>query len=730
MKKEKAQINLSDLAKQLNLSSQELIEELSELGIGVSSAKSALDEATIQKIKKTLSKRKTAAKPKTERGEKEQIKAKKISMAVTKKPRKQLKVKIAPSVDKQARPIETAKVIIEEKKVEVEPKGTIFVEAKLTAPAKEVAVEKPPQKILKTKFPVSVKDLASKMSVGPSLLIKHLMEMKVMATINQFIDEDTAKKAGEGFGYRIETSPTIEQETMAVYEKQDPSKLKHRAPVVTFMGHVDHGKTSLLDYIRKSKITDLEKGGITQHIGAYRVHLDKGDITFLDTPGHEAFTAMRARGATATDMVVLVVAVDDGVKPQTIEAIDHARAAGVPIVVALNKIDKPGVDIDRVKKQLSELGLMSEDWGGKTITVCISAKTGQAIDSLLELILLEAEMLELKADPTKPARGVVVEGRISKGGGPIATVLVKAGTLRPGDIIVCGNYYGKVRALIDDRIHKVKEASPSMPVEILGLNGIPEAGDSFFVVDDERKAKEITESRLQKTKEEKIMPTARKISLEDFYAEVQKGSIKELTVILKADVQGSLEALRDSLLKIDTKEIRLNIIHGAVGDVNESDALLAAASNAVIIGLHIGKTQEAEKAVKKEGIDVKLYTIIYEAISDVKAALEGMLEPKLKEVFQARAIVRQVFKLSKGITVSGCYVQKGTIKRANNCKLLRNGQEIYRGKLSSLKRFKDDVKEAAEGFECGIGLENFEDIQKGDIIEAFEIQKIARKLEV
>ncbi|UCH12072.1 MAG: translation initiation factor IF-2 [Candidatus Omnitrophota bacterium] len=695
MKKKKGPVKVSDLAKQLKLSSKELIGRISELGIGVNSDRSTLAEATVKKVKKAFSKKGPRAKVKPQK-------------------------KVAKVKPKRKKPAKLIEPTVEENEIALTK----------AAPPKEEVIpkEKPPQKIVKVKFPITVKDLASRMSIGPSLLIKNLMDLRVFATINQLIDEGIAKQAGEKFGYRIESLPTIEQETMAVYEKQDLSKLKPRAPVITLMGHVDHGKTSLLDYIRKSKIIDFEKGGITQHIGAYRVCLDKGEITFLDTPGHEAFTAMRARGATATDIVILVVAADDGVKPQTIEAIDHARAAKVPIVVAVNKIDKPNIDIDKVKKQLSEIGLTAEDWGGKTITVNVSAKMGEGVEKLLEMILLEAEMLELKADPTKPAGGVVIEGKLSKGGGPVATVLVKNGSLHPGDVVICGKYYGKIRALIDDRIHKVKEAPPSMPVEILGLNGVPDAGDPFIVVDNERKAKEITELRLQKIKEEKLAPVARKISLEDFYAEVQKGKIKELKVILKTDVQGSLEALRDSLMKIDTKELKLNIIHTAVGDVNESDVLLAAASNAVIIGLHAGKTAEAEKAIKREGVDVKLYAIIYEAISDVKAALEGMLEPKLKDVFLGRAVVRQVFKISKAGTVAGCYVQKGTIRRTNDCRMIRNGKEVYKGKLSSLKRFKDDIKEAAEGYECGIGLDGFEDIQRGDIIEAFEVQKIARKL--
>ncbi len=711
------QTTLADLAKELKLPSRELIAQLSESGIGIGSLKDVLNDVTIKKIKRALLK--NAPKPK-EAQEPVQLKPAKEPEEKKAKPSKAATV---------AKPAPAEPVAAEEKKPAQEKEPSLIKPEIPAVAQKTIQPEKvPAEKILRIKLPISVKDLAFKMSMAPSLLIKHLMDIRVMATINQMVDENIAKQVTERLGYKLEPIPTVEEEAIATHEEQDLSKLRPRAPVVTFMGHVDHGKTSLLDYIRKSKVADSEKGGITQHIGAYRVKLARGEITFLDTPGHEAFTAMRARGAKATDIVVLVIAADDGIKPQTIEAIDHARAAGVSIIIAMNKIDKPNINIDKLKKQLAEIDLAPEDWGGKTITVGVSAKTGQGVDTLLEMIVLEAEMLELKADPKRPARGVVIEGKLSKGGGPIATVLVENGTLYPGSIVVCGQYYGKLRALIDDRIHKVKQATPSMPVEILGLNGVPAAGDQFFVVDSDKKAKEITEIRAQKIKDETLAPMARKISLEDLYAEIKKGSVKELKIILKADVQGSVEALTGSLLKIDTKEIRLNIIHKSVGEVNESDVLLAAASNAVIIGLHTAKTAEADEAAKKEGVDIKLYSIIYEAISDIKAALEGMLEPKLKEEFKGRAVVRQVFKVSKAGTIAGCYVQKGVIKRTANCKVVRNGQEVFNGKLSSLKRFKDDVKEVAENFECGIAVGGFDSVQVGDIIEAFEVIKIARKL--
>jgi len=591
-------------------------------------------------------------------------------------------------------------------------------------------VDTTPKKKLQVKFPITVKDLAEKMSVGASLLIKALMEIRVFATINQLIDEEHAEEVGLKFGYKLERLPTVEEEVVARHDEEEEKSedLIHRPPVVTFMGHVDHGKTSLLDYIRNSKIADQEKGGITQHIGAYEVTLDKGQIAFLDTPGHEAFTAMRARGANATDIVVLVVAADDGIMPQTVEALDHAKAAEVPIVIAINKADKQNADIDKVKKQLSEVGLLAEDWGGKTITVNVSAKTGQGIDELLELILLEAEMLELRANPKKAARGVIIEGRLSKGGGPIATVLVQNGTLRQGDVVVTGQYYGKIRALISDRRHKTKEALPSMPVEILGLNGVPQAGARFLVVGDEKQAKEICNIRKQKEQEEASGSTARKITLESLYSEIQKGELQELKVILKADVRGSLEALADSLNKLSTKVISLNIIHKAIGDINESDILLASASNAIIIGFHVSKTPEADRATKLEHVDVRLYNIIYEAVADIRAAMEGLLEPQIKETSIAKVIVRQVFKLSKSGIIAGSIVQKGKVTRGANCRLMREGQEIYKGKISSLKRFKDDVKEVAEGVECGITIEGFKAVKANDIIETFSIEKIARKL--
>ena len=590
-----------------------------------------------------------------------------------------------------------------------------------------VVEERPDLKVLKIDLPITVKNLATKLQMKPSELIKKLLDKKILVTINRMLGEDTASSIVKEFGYRIERLPTEEEEILSEHEKVDPGKLKPRAPIVTFMGHVDHGKTSLLDMIRKTKVVDKEAGGITQHIGAYEVELPKGKVTFLDTPGHAAFTAMRARGANVTDVVVLVVAADDGIMPQTIEAIDHARAANVPIVVAINKIDRPNIDLDRVKKQLAKLDLSPEDWGGKTICVGVSAKTGEGIDGLLEMLLLEAEMLELKADADRPANGVIVEAQLSKGKGPVATVLVSSGTFKVGDVAIVGLNYGRIKAMFDDKGHMVKEAGPAKPVEILGLSGVPLAGERFYVVSDEKKAKDIVSvKRLDATKK-KLESAPKKVSLDDLYNRIKHGEVKELKIILKADVQGSLEAIKESLEKLATEEVNLSVIHAQVGNVNESDIMLGSASNAVILGFHVNITSEAKALSKQEGVDVRIYNIIYEAVSDVQAAMEGMLEPILEETFLGRAEVRQVFKVSKVGIVAGCFVSKGAMPRNAASKLIRDKEVIFKGKIVSLKHVKDDIKEAKEGFECGISLA-FKDIRKGDIIEAIEVRKVARRL--
>ncbi|MBN1353410.1 MAG: translation initiation factor IF-2, partial [Candidatus Omnitrophica bacterium] len=597
---------------------------------------------------------------------------------------------------------------------------------------KKETLETPPQAELQTELPLTVKQLATKLNLNVNNLIKILIKKNIFATINQTLADEIVFEIAKEHGYEIKRPPSLEEELLKEHIDAEKHEGKRnwsiRAPIVTLMGHVDHGKTSLLDYIRNTKITAKEKGGITQHIGAYEIDIGKkGKITFLDTPGHAAFTAMRARGANATDIVVLVVAANDGVMPQTVEAIDHAKAAGVPVVVAINKCDLPNINMDKVKKQLSTHALMAEDWGGKTITVPVSAKTGKGVDALLEMLLLEAELLELKANPDIRARGVVVEGKLSTGQGPVATVLVKNGTLRVGDVVLTGMHYGRIKAMINDKGKRVEKAPPSMPVEILGLSGVPEAGDEFFVVKDEKKARILSLLKQEEKKRGRLKGIQR-MSLEELYKHIKEGTIKELKVIIKGDVQGSIEALKLSLEELSTAEVKLNIIHAGTGNVNESDTMLALVSGAIVIGFHVKIEPKAEEIAKKEMVEIKLYEIIYEAVADIKAALEGLLEPIMKEVFLGRAQVKQVFNVSKIGNVAGCYVLKGTIPRSNNVKLIRNKEVIFKGKVKSLKHVKDDIKEAREGFECGISLEGYGDIKAGDIIEAFRIEKITRRL--
>jgi translation initiation factor IF-2 len=636
-------------------------------------------------------------------------------------------VSVSPAVEAPIQPPQISKPQKVEKKIE-----------KVTEKIKEEVAEVKPSaqpevisaKELQLRLPITVKDLAVKLQEKPSVLIKALMDMKIMAGINQLLDEAATRGLCEKFGFKIKRAPDEEEFALAIHEEPDVEKeLKPRPPIVTFMGHVDHGKTSLLDAIRKTKVAEYEHGGITQHIGAYRVVLPHSEITFLDTPGHEAFTAMRARGARATDIVVLVVAADDGIMPQTIEAIDHARAAEVSIIVAINKIDKAQADTTRVKKQLAEMNLSAEDWGGKTITVAVSAKTGEGIDNLLEMIGLEAQMLELKANPDRKARGVVIEAKMSKGRGPVSTLLVGNGTLRLNDYVIAGKYYGKVKAMLDDHGRAVVACGPSFPVEVLGIAGIPEAGEQFYVMPDEKTARDIALKRQEKKRQENIQTTSR-ITLEDLHAQILEGKLKELKLVVKADVQGSLEAIKDTLAKLDVNvpDIKINFIHQGVGNINASDVILAVASNALILGFNVVSDERAKELVTKEGVEVRIYNIIYELANDIKAALEGMLEPKLKKNFLGKAEVRKVFKLSRSGTIAGCFVTKGKILRSSHLEVVRNGEMVFEGKISSLKRFKDDVREVAEGYECGIAIGGFEEIKEGDIIQAFEIEKIARKL--
>lgn len=591
----------------------------------------------------------------------------------------------------------------------------------VTAPAKAI------KRRVEMEESITVAELAKAMGVKASEVIKKLIGLGVMATINQPLDYDTAALVASEFDYEVRKVGFVEEDVLKPIPDK-PEDLKPRPPVVTVMGHVDHGKTSLLDAIRHTNVIATEAGGITQHIGAYHVTLDKGNIVFLDTPGHEAFTAMRARGAQVTDVVILIVAADDGVMDQTREAINHAKEAGVPIVVAINKIDKPNANPERVKRQLAELGLVPEEWGGETLYAEISAKNKIGIEDLLELVLLQAEMLELKANPDKPARGVVIEARLDKGRGPVATVLVKEGTLKVGDHFVCGLHYGKVRAMFNDRGEAVSEAGPSMPVEIQGISGVPDAGDQFVVVENEKIAKEVSQHRQQKQREAALVKMAG-VSLENIYEKFKEGEVKELKLILKADVQGSVEALKESLAKLGTDEIKVNIIHASTGAITESDILLASASHAIVIGFNVRPSAKVMDLAQKEKVDVRYYNVIYRLLNDIKDAMSGMLEPEYEEKVIGEAEIRQIFKVPKVGMVAGCYVTNGKIERNVKVRILRDGVVVYNGKLASLKRFKEDVREIAAGYECGMSFENFQDIKVGDIVEAYVVEEIKRTID-
>ncbi|GAB3242051.1 hypothetical protein GCM10027296_00250 [Chitinimonas naiadis] len=574
---------------------------------------------------------------------------------------------------------------------------------------------------------ISVADLAHKMAVKAAEVIKVLMKMGMMVTINQVLDQETAMIVVEEMGHQAVAARLDDPETYLDGSEKQEHELLPRAPVVTVMGHVDHGKTSLLDYIRRAKVAAGEAGGITQHIGAYHVETEKGMITFLDTPGHEAFTAMRARGASATDIVVLVVAADDGVMPQTIEAIHHAKAAKVPIVVAVNKIDKQGANIERIRQELVSHEVVPEDWGGDTQFIEVSAKMGTNIDGLLDAILLQAEVLELTAAVDAPAKGIIIEARLDKGRGPVSTMLVQSGTLRKGDVVLAGGVFGKVRAMLDETGKSINEAGPSIPVEILGLSEVPNAGEDAMVLADERKAREIALFRQGKFRDVKLAKQ-QAAKLENLMASMTEGEVQNLPIIIKADVQGSFEALSQSLQKLSTSEVRVNILHSGVGGITESDVNLALASKAVIIGFNVRADAMARKLAESEGVDIRYYNIIYDAVDEVKAALSGMLAPEKKEQVIGSVEIRQVFTVSKVGSIAGCLVHEGVVKRGAGVRLLRNNVVIHQGELESLKRFKDDAKEVKAGFECGLQLKNYNDIQEGDMLEVFEIIEIARTL--
>ena len=574
---------------------------------------------------------------------------------------------------------------------------------------------------------LTIKELADKMKLQPSAIIKKLFLQGKVVTVNQEIDYDQAEEIALEYDVLCEKEEKVDVIAELLKEEEDPEEsLVARPPVVCVMGHVDHGKTSLLDAIRQTNVTAREAGGITQHIGAYVVEINGQTITFLDTPGHEAFTAMRMRGAQATDIAILVVAADDGVMPQTVEAINHAKAAGVEIIVAINKIDKPSANIDRVKQELSEYELIPEDWGGTTICVPVSAHTKEGIQELLEMILLTAEVKELKANPDRRARGLVIEAELDKGKGPVATVLVQKGTLRVGDNVAVGPCHGKVRAMMDDKGRRVKEAGPSTPVEILGLNDVPGAGEIFMAMSSEKEARSFAETFIAEGKNKLIEETKSKLSLDDLFSQIKAGNVKELPLIVKADVQGSVEAVKQSLVKLSNEEVVVKVIHGGVGAINESDVSLAAASNAIIIGFNVRPDATAKSVAEQEKVDIRLYRVIYQAIEDVEAAMKGMLDPIFEEKVIGHAVVRQTFKASGVGTIAGCYVMDGKFQRDCSCRITRDGEQLFDGKLASLKRFKDDVKEVAAGYECGLVFEKFNDIQEDDMVEAYTMVEVPR----
>lgn len=721
-------IRVYELAKELKINTKELMILLEQIGHPVKSHMNVVEEEVINAVKKRMEELSQAQKkeevapvenvqPKA-RTEKEKA-TKTLPKPTSFNKRKTNTAK--PEKGKEKR-TEVSKLKTKKNQKDYKGKKSSFPknrrrEAPLSTSASVKKIE--------INNEISVQDLAKKLGVSAVTLLNKLLSLGIMATINQKIDSDIATLLAQEYGIEVQVQKELDLKSLL--QKEMPQNLKPRPPVVTVMGHVDHGKTSILDAIRKTKVAASEFGGITQHIGAYQVVKDGQKITFLDTPGHEAFTTMRARGAQVTDIAVLVVAADEGVMPQTIEAINHAKAANVPIIVAVNKIDRPGSQPQRIRQQLTEYGLVPEEWGGNTIFVDVSAVTGEGLDQLLEMILLLAEISELKADPDQPAQGVIIEAFLDKGKGPVATVLVQKGTLKIGDICVAGGAYGRIRAMVDYQGKRVTEAPPSTPVEIQGLDSVPVAGDLLIVVEDEKTARMFAQQYREKEKE-KVLEKS-KVSLENIFQTMNEGEQKELNIILKADVQGTLEALKNSLEKLSNSEVKVNVIHAAVGAITETDVMLASASNSIIIGFNVRPDPKARSTAEKEKVEIRIYRVIYEAIDDIKAALSGLLEPEIKENIIGRAEVRATFRVPKAGTVAGCYVLEGKISNRCYIRVVRDGVVIYEGHISSLKRFKDDVREVAEGFECGIGIEHFNDLKEGDILEAYIKEEVERKLE-
>jgi translation initiation factor IF-2 len=689
-------MRIHELAKELGVKSKELVESLGQMGYEGLTASSSVPDEAVPRLRASGGKAVPAGRPKV----------------VTEEP---LPPKRSPK--KAPEPVAEAEPAAEEPSEGPQPDGEVQVD------------EAPAPERLKVSRGITLKELAERLGTEPTDLIKKMLEAGEMVTITQSLSDEAVVLLARQAGVDVEiVSPDEEEEPEEEEEEVDPSRLRIRPPVVTVMGHVDHGKTLLLDAIRQTDIVSREAGGITQHIGAYQVHQNGNVVTFIDTPGHETFTAMRARGAQVTDIVVLVVAADDGVMPQTVEAIDHARAAEVPIVVAVNKVDKPEADPMRVRQQLAEQGIQTSEWGGDFEFVDVSAKSGQNLDKLLETILLVAELQELKADPEALARGVAVEAHLDKGRGPVATVLVQRGTLRVGDPLVCGAAHGRVRAMLDENGLPVEEAPPGRPVQVLGWSSVPAAGDDFRVAEDEKEARRVAQEREVKVRAAEQIAAGPAVRLEDVLAQVREGQVAELKVILKADTQGSLEALAEALEKLSTDEVRVRMLRRSVGAVAASDVDLAQADEAIIIGFNVRPDANAREAAEREGVDLRLYTVIYQAVDEVRQALSGLLKPEEQEAQLGEAEVRATFRVPRLGVVAGCYITRGTITRGNRIRLVRDGAVVYDGRVASLRRFKDDVREVQEGFECGIGLENYQDIKEGDVLEAYEVREVARSL--
>ncbi len=708
-----SKIRVYELAKELEVTSKDLIKMLSdEFGIAVKNHMSVVEEEDAQLIKELMT---GADKEKTETPASDENKKTEGEGPVTSEKEAEKKT---------------------EEETEKDPEIVEFYEDKLNEEVNRQAKKRKRGRkqdddrkeenvsIVTMGDTITVKDLADKLAKPYNDVIKTLLMSGVMAALNQEIDFETASKVAEKYNVMVDKEEAISFGDIDQEEDID-EKLVKRPPVITVMGHVDHGKTSLLDAIRHANVTSGEAGGITQHIGAYTVNVNGEKMTFLDTPGHEAFTQMRARGSQITDIVILVVAGDDGIMPQTRESISHIKAAEVPVIVAINKMDKPQSNADKVKQELTEYGLISEDWGGDTVMVEVSAKQNMNIDKLLEMVMLTAEMQELKADPTRRAKGTVIEAKLDKGRGSVATLLVQNGTLNVGDSILVGSAYGKIRAMFDDKGKKIKTAGPSIPVEVLGLSEVPQAGDRFNEVKDEKTARTMAESRQDKLKAES--QSAGRMSLEDLYSQISSGQVRELPIIVKADVQGSVEALKSSLEKLSTDEVKVRVIHGGAGAINETDIILAQASNAIVMGFNVRPDNNASMVAEKEGVEIKTYRVIYTALEDVRSAMIGMLSPDVKEVVLGQAECRQIYKISAVGTIAGAYVISGKMVRNAKIRLIRDGIVIFEGELASLKRFKDDVKEVAQGYECGLSIEKYNDLKEGDIVEAFEMQEVKRK---